>query len=99
MATYQLDYAATGEWLRSDSNLKDALHSEAERIATRARALAPVDDGDYVAGIRVSPSRSWDGRLAADVEATAPHSAAVEFGNAHTHGRGQHVLRRAAESS
>lgn len=97
MARYQANHHETGAWLRSGPQLRDAVRDEAQRRANRARAIAPVDTGRYKAGIRVTDSRGWDGRLAADVEATAAHSAAVEWGNARTGGRGHHVLRRAAD--
>lgn len=72
---------------------------KAEEIAARARALAPKDSGEYAASIEVSTERGGvrNDRTVAVVTATAPHSAAVEFGNSRTGGRGHHVLRRAAE--
>lgn len=96
VATYRANIAETGAWLRSSGDLSAAVRVEAERIADVARAIAPVRTGRYKASIHVEAGRGWDGRVAADVIASVPYSAAVEFGNAHTHGRGQHVLRRAS---
>lgn len=99
MATYRADHAATGRWLRTSAELQAACHDAAERIAARARAIAPVDSGAYRSGIvvRDEPNTAWDGRVGSVVEATAPHSATVEWGTRRHRGRGQHVLRRAVE--
>lgn len=94
---YRHSYPATGRWLRTSPELKRATRAAAEQIADRARAIAPVDSGEYVAGIFVTDSPGRDGRVGSTVEATAPHSAAIEFGNARV--RGQAVLRRAAEGA
>lgn len=100
MARYEPNIAATGRWLRSDTQLRNAVGDRADQIADRARVIAPVRTGEYKSKIRVDRrARGWDGRVAAEVEAVAAHSAAVEFGNAVTNGRGHHVLRRAAEGS
>jgi hypothetical protein len=48
--------------------------------------------------IGVRDARDSDGRVAADVEASAPHSVVVELGSQQTGGRGHHVLLRAAQS-
>jgi hypothetical protein len=95
---YEPDFQATARWLRTSGELQRAVHATAEDIASRARALAPVDSGAYRAGIVVT-DEPGDDRVGSRVTASAPHSAAVEFGNARTGGRGQAVLRRAAESS
>ena len=97
MARYEPDYGATGRWLRNDRELYQAVFAAARQIASQARVIAPVDSGEYRDRIEVSAGRGWDGRVAADVAALAAHSAAVEFGNRRTRGRGQHVLARAAE--
>jgi len=93
---YEPDFRATGRWLRTSGELQRAVHAAAEDIAARARGFAPVDSGEYLAGIVVT-DEPGDDRVGSRVTATAPHSAAVEFGNART--RGQAILRRAAESS
>lgn len=97
MARYRANFAATGVWLRSDGDLRGAVNAAADRVADRARVLAPVRTGRYKASIRVDNGRGWDGRVAADVTATVPYSAALEFGTARS--RPRRVLRRAAESS
>jgi hypothetical protein len=58
--------------------LDAVLMAEAERVAAKARANAPVDSGEYRASIvaRVVSGRTQ--RRAAEVAATAPHAAAVE---------------------
>ena len=93
---YEADFRATARWLRTSGELQRAVHAAAEDIAVRARALAPVDSGASRAGIVVT-DEPGDDRVGSRVTATAPHSAAVEFGNSRT--RGQAILRRAAESS
>jgi len=93
---YEPDFQATARWLRTSGELQRAVHAAAEDIASRARGLAPVDTGEYLAGIIVT-DEPGDDRVGSRVTATANHSAAVEFGNART--RGQAILGRAAESS
>jgi phage gp46-like protein len=89
VAEYRPNRVGTGQWLRSSSELRSAVTSVAEQIATRARMLAPVETGEYLRSITVRQTRAENGRVAADVEANAPHSAIVELRD--------HVLRRAAE--
>lgn len=86
-----------GKILR-DALMVEAMKAHAEVIASRARAIAPRDTGEYIDKIRVSTTRRGGirgDRAAGVVTAGAPHSAAVEFGNSRT--RGHHVLRRAAQ--
>ncbi|TDC92356.1 HK97 gp10 family phage protein [Saccharopolyspora aridisoli] len=94
---YRRNSRSTGRFLRS-SQLYPVVRETTREIARRARRLAPVGDtGDYQDGITTSYHGGWtDGRLVGEVEATAPHSAAVEFGNRGNQYSAQHVLRRAA---
>lgn len=95
MARYSREGADFGAILNSPG-VRAAVAATTEDIAARARGLAPVDDGDYLRGIRTSmTARGGDNqdRPEGRVTATAPHSAAVEFGNSRS--RGQHVLGRA----
>lgn len=87
-----------GEWLRGADDLRDACRDAAEDIAGIARTIAPRDSGTYADSIEVVDDDDVD-RVGATVQATAAHSAAVEFGNTATRGRGQNVLARAAEIS
>jgi Bacteriophage protein of unknown function (DUF646). len=98
MADYSPNRAAVRRWLDSDSDLRSAVRGQANTIANRARQLAPVRTGRYKASIQVRDSRGWDGRLAADVTADVPYGTVVELGRRSLHGRGHHVLRRAAET-
>lgn len=82
----------------NDPGVVAAVTAEAEKAAAAARAMAPVDSGDYAAGIEVSVERGGvrNDRKIGVVTATADHSAAIEFGNSKT--RAQHVLARALET-
>lgn len=76
-----------------------AVRAEAEKVAARARVGAPVDSGEYAAGIVVTTEArggTKHDRPVAHVVATAPHSAAVEFGNSHS--AAQYPLLRALRS-
>ena len=92
---YQPDRKGIAELLKSRELQGAAVHA-AERGAQWVRARAPRDSGRYAAGIRVTRSMSPRGdRVAAYLEATAPHSAAVEWGNRRSKGR--HLLRSAID--
>jgi hypothetical protein len=90
VAEYKPNTAATGQWLRSSSELQQAVTAIAEMIAARARSTAPVETGEYRNRISVRTSRAENGRVAADVEANAPHSIWVEI---------RHQTLRAARDS
>ncbi|GAA2812802.1 hypothetical protein GCM10010470_55300 [Saccharopolyspora taberi] len=94
---YRRNSRSTARFLRS-AQLYPVVRDMTREIARRARRLAPIGDtGEYVDGITTHYHGGWtDGRLVGEVEATAPHSAAVEFGNAGNKHSAQHVLRRAA---
>ena len=98
------DYAGFGELLvgpEMEASMKD----RAEKIAEAARAIAPVGDaakgdkhpGQYKASFEVESGVMESGgrRAYGRVTNTAPHAAAVEFGNAHS--PAQHVLGRAID--
>lgn len=94
---YQPNHRHTGRFLRSQQ-LYPVVRALTRDITRRARGLAPVGEtGKYVDGIVAQYHGGWkDGRLVGEVEATAPHSAAVEFGNVANDHSAHHVLRRAA---
>ena len=72
----------------------EASVDSAERIATKAIADAPVDSGEYVAGIQVQKTRKGARVFASDFK-----SAWIEFG-VPAHGiEGRFILRRAAEAA
>lgn len=73
------------------------LRSETRGVYRRARALAPVDTGEYHDGIEIEYRWGWkDDRAIGVVTATAPHSAAVEWGNRGNGQSAQGVLGRSA---
>lgn len=77
----------------------DALEKAADRIADGARQWGEEHrvTGAYAAGVEVEMTTSRDGRPVAKVKATAPHSAAVEYGNARVDA--QAPMRNAAEGA
>lgn len=99
------DYAGFGALLQGPE-MQAEMRKRAERIAAAAEAIAPVGDaakgdkhpGQYKASFEVESgvTDSLRGRRAyGRVTNTAPHAAAVEFGNAHS--PAQHVLGRAVD--
>jgi hypothetical protein len=66
----------------------------ADKIATVARDTAPVESGDYKAGIVTQKTQSGYRVVASD-----PKSAWVEFGVPSHHQPPQFILRRAVESA
>jgi hypothetical protein len=93
---YKPNHPNTARFLRSQQ-LFPVVRAVTREITRRARAIAPVGEtGEYVEGIVAHYHGGWkDDRLVGEVEATAPHSAAVEFGNAGNAHTAQHVLSRA----
>jgi hypothetical protein len=71
----RLNHGQMARLLKSDQ-LRPGLRAVAEKAAARARASAPVESGEYRAGIRVV-SDTTD-RAVERVVATAPHSALIE---------------------
>ncbi|CAA9364390.1 MAG: hypothetical protein AVDCRST_MAG68-5035 [uncultured Gemmatimonadetes bacterium] len=95
MARYSRDGADFGAILRMPG-VRAAVIDVTEQVGARARSFAPVDDGDYLRGIEttlIERGGNDRDRPEGRVTATAPHSAAVEWGNSRS--RGRHVLARA----
>jgi hypothetical protein len=91
MARYRANQAEVGRFLRSDPDLRGILSSIADRIAGRARAVAPVRTGRYKASIEVRSS-SWSPlvggpRMAFEVLADVPYATVVERGHRNVTGR------------
>lgn len=82
----------------NDPLITAAAKAEAEKAAAIARGIAPHDSGEYAAGIEVSVETGGirNDRKIGVVTATAPYSAAVEFGNSRS--PAHHVLQRAGEA-
>lgn len=76
---------ALGSFLLSDE-MADCVRTVGERVADRARQIAPVDTGAYRDGITVVVDRHRT-RVVAHVGSTAAHALVVESR--------QHVMRRA----
>ena len=70
--------------------IRTACADGAELIAAQARSIAPVESGNYVAGISVDRTKGG-----ARVYAGDQKSHWIEFGNSHQ--PAQFILRRAAE--
>lgn len=87
-ARFKLDNRGVGQLLRSDG-MKAAMVVRAERVAARARQIAPVGNpandshpGEYRDSIVVSSTSEGGAkkdRAAASVTAQAPHSRFVEY--------------------
>lgn len=84
----------------NESGIGDAAGAEAEKIAARARASAPRESGEYAAGITAGvelqavKGRARGRRPVGVVTASAPYSAALEFGNSVT--QAHHTLLNAS---
>ena len=100
-------YSGLGAFLRGEE-LQAEMRGRAEKIAAAAEAIAPVGDaakgdkhpGEYKASFHVESGAgpSLRGvRAYGRVTNTAPHAAAVEFGNAHS--PAQHVLGRSLDAA
>lgn len=77
----KMDWKGVEEMLMTDPAVKEAVRKEADRIANRARATAPVVSGEYRDSIEVVETVTTDmrmNRVAARVVATAPHAGKVE---------------------
>lgn len=94
---YRPDHAGIAAYLVS-SEVRELVLARAEMGAEFARRIAPVDSGDYQESIHVEDGglggRRRD-RPMALIVASAPHSAALEFGNGRV--PALHTLARAAD--
>lgn len=86
---FQWDYAAFGEYLRSEE-MQMVMRAHAEPVKARAEATAPVDPtsghpGRYKAsfGIRTGVQTGKTSRAYAEVYNDAPEAFFVEFGTEH----------------
>lgn len=91
MARYQPNKREVGQFLRADPDLRRVLRSVSDRIADRARAIAPVRTGAYRSSIRIAPA-SWSSlrggrRMAFDVLADVDYATVVEVGRRNVAGR------------
>ena len=78
MSRIKLNGAALQKLLDGNNRKLDrALAADAARVAAAARALAPVDTGEYQESIRVEGAAPHD-RATYRVVAAAPHSLVVE---------------------
>ena len=103
-ATFRLDKAGIGELLKSDP-MKAAMVERAERIAARARQIAPVGNaasdphpGEYRDSIGVTSTNtggSKSDRAAAYATANAEHARFVEY-QVDKDGTAHHTMLRAA---
>jgi hypothetical protein len=103
-ASFRLDKAGVAALLKSDG-VKAGMLERAERIAARARQIAPVGDpatdehsGEYRDSIVVTSTNAGgakDDRATASVTATAPHSRYVEY-VPNKDGIAHHTMLRAA---
>lgn len=71
-----LDDGAIRKILNS-APVKEALESEAGKVAARAKSSAPRESGEYAAGIRVETVEGKS-RARSRVVASAPHSTVIE---------------------
>lgn len=93
---YQANFAATGAFLRTSAVLRRECRRAGEEIREVAEAIAPIDEGDYIASMSVQDAVPTD-RVGAILLADDPAAAPLEFGNARTGGVGRNILTRAAE--
>ncbi len=92
---FEPNYRGMRNYLTGSPELRRVLRDRAELGAQHARSIAPVDTGEYVAGIGVEDGPIvGDGRFAprqtVHLVAKADHSAAVEFGSRNV--PAQHIL-------
>jgi len=103
-AKFTLDKKGVGLLLKSDG-MRAAMRERAERIAARARAIAPVGDaasdphpGEYRDSITVADTTTGGARgdrAAASATAAAPHARLVEY-QPDRNGQAHHTMYRAA---
>jgi hypothetical protein len=84
----------------NNPKLEAALLALAKRAQAYAMSISPLSDREhrhYVDSFEVSPGHiviAAMRRVTAELHNTAPHAAAVEWGNAATRGTAHHVIRR-----
>jgi HK97 gp10 family phage protein len=99
MSDFTPSYSGLGELLRSDE-MKAEMLRRAEKVAEMARAIAPVDDGDYKASITASVGiqREATERAAGRVEVGVDHAIFVEYGTS-SGSPAQHILGRSLDAA
>jgi HK97 gp10 family phage protein len=105
MSDFNPSYEGLGQLLRSEE-MKAEMLRRAEKVAAAARAIAPVDDGEYKASITASVGiqREATERAAGRVEVGVDYAIFVEYGtlqgSATSKGSpAQHVLGRALDAA
>lgn len=91
---YTPDRSGVARMLASNG-MRAFAQSTADAAAITVAARLPRLRGDLVGSVAARAVRGRDGRWVGEVEATAPHAAAVEFGNRTSKAR--HVLRDVAK--
>ncbi len=94
MATFRGNAAGIAALTRTPA-MRAAMLARAEQVAHAARAIAPVDTGEYKASIEALTVER-DGKQCGRVRATADHSAFLEFGTRHMDA--QRILGRALDT-
>jgi hypothetical protein len=106
MSDFNPSYSGLGELLRSEE-MKAEMLRRAEKVAEFARAIAPVDDGDYKASIKASADvrrTQATERAEGRVEIGVDHAIYVEYGtlqgSATSKGSpAQHILGRSLDAA
>jgi hypothetical protein len=102
MAKYRLDRKGFEEHLLNAAWMEAEMRQRAEAAAEFARSVAPVDTGKYLASIEVdsgthgTPGSAKQSRAWAEVRATSPEAAYVEWGNGHD--EGAHVMTKTLDA-
>lgn len=86
MPDFEYSYTGVGEWLRSDPDLTQELHTIADRALAFAKAIAPIGDpaagdehpGHYRDSLEVSGPYVQGRRVTFHLEANAVYSREVE---------------------
>lgn len=76
MAKVKLNHGGIQSYLDGDHGVEALLDAQAEESASRARASAPVDSGEYLASIHVETDRT--DRMVKRVVADVPYAMVVE---------------------
>jgi len=87
MGRYRADYSGIGEMLRSPE-MQKAMHLIAKKVEARAKAIAPVETGEYRNSFEVSSgvdvSADGERRAYGRVTNTSDHAFQVEYGGKST---------------